>query len=233
MVCVFAGFLAAQSQPPAWYTQPEWWLAILAVPTLIFVAIQAVQAKNAAKAALLNAQAVIDSERAWILVEKFDGPPESWRSETSTIAPGLALGFKVYGKTSAKFIEARFACELVRAKEGIKPPAPDLPEIPNYEKATTTRDMPRGMVLPPEGQFQLCASRFITAAEKFALNTDETVLCVYGFIKYKDAFEKERETRSCYVYYIPRGGVITTPDGIALNPEGFRIGGPDEYNKAT
>lgn len=66
----------AHNDTPQWCAslkRPEWWLVILGFPTLIFLAVQAVAslraanaAKDAAKAALLNAQAVINSERAWI-----------------------------------------------------------------------------------------------------------------------------------------------------------------------
>jgi hypothetical protein len=54
---------------PSWYKQPEWWLCILGVPTLGFVAWQTWSTASAAKAALLNAQALINSERAWIMAE--------------------------------------------------------------------------------------------------------------------------------------------------------------------
>jgi hypothetical protein len=58
-------------------------------------------------------------------------------------------------------------------------------------------------------------------------------MCAYGFVKYRDAFRREKETRTCYVYYVARGGVITAPDGACLNPPGFRIGGPRKYNHQT
>jgi hypothetical protein len=67
---------STQAKSPHWYETPEWWLVIAAIPTLIFVgwqaratSVSAAAAKEAAKAALLNAQAVINSERAWIEAE--------------------------------------------------------------------------------------------------------------------------------------------------------------------
>jgi hypothetical protein len=60
----------------AWYSKPEWWLLILGIPTLGVLIWQsfltkrsARAAESAAEAALLNAQAVINAERAWIVVK--------------------------------------------------------------------------------------------------------------------------------------------------------------------
>jgi hypothetical protein len=57
-----------------WYAQPEWWLFILGIPTLFVIGWQSGEtrksanaAKDAAKAALLNAQAIINAERAILL----------------------------------------------------------------------------------------------------------------------------------------------------------------------
>jgi hypothetical protein len=66
-----------------------------------------------------------------------------------------------------------------------------------------------------------------------AISKDEFILCGYGYLKYLDAFGKKRETRVCYIYFITWGGILKTPDGFVLNPEGFYIGGPPEYNRAT
>src|ERR1700733_8729015 len=64
--CPIAG---AKQEPPSWYKQPEWWLCILGFPTLGLVAWQTWSTARAAKAALLNAEALINSERAWIMAE--------------------------------------------------------------------------------------------------------------------------------------------------------------------
>jgi hypothetical protein len=47
---------SADNEPRKWYTRPDVWLCILAVPTLIFVGIQAVAAKDAAKATLKQSE---------------------------------------------------------------------------------------------------------------------------------------------------------------------------------
>jgi hypothetical protein len=63
----------ADQESAHWYTSAEWWLFILGVPTLGVLCWQANEtrraataAKSAATAALLNAQAVINAERAWL-----------------------------------------------------------------------------------------------------------------------------------------------------------------------
>jgi hypothetical protein len=62
------------SAPPSflsnqWYSNPEWWLCVLGFPTLFFVGYQSIANARAAKAALLNAQAVITAERAWVMAD--------------------------------------------------------------------------------------------------------------------------------------------------------------------
>jgi hypothetical protein len=86
IVYVVAGILAGQSEPPAsWYTSmPQWLLALLAVPTLVFVGIQAVQAKNATKAALQNAQAVINNERPWVMLKAVQPKEHYWNAVVMT-----------------------------------------------------------------------------------------------------------------------------------------------------
>jgi hypothetical protein len=143
------------------------------------------------------------------------------------------MEFKVYGKTPVKFIESRFICESVPVKEGTSPPEPNLPEIPNYERADSIKDIPEGSIFAPEREFSFLPGRVLTDNERDDVNYDRTLLCAYGFIKYKDVFGKKRQTKCCFVYRIPRGGVVRSPDGYIFNAEGFRIGGPDGYNKAT
>ncbi len=59
---------SAKAESPPWYTSAEWWLFILGIPTLIVIAFQAIASKQAAEAALLNAKALISSERPWLVV---------------------------------------------------------------------------------------------------------------------------------------------------------------------
>ena len=50
-------------------TEPERWLCILGFPTLLLLVWQTWSTSKAARAALLNAEALINSERAWIMAD--------------------------------------------------------------------------------------------------------------------------------------------------------------------
>jgi hypothetical protein len=52
-------------------------------------------------------------------------------------------------------------------------------------------------------------------------------------VEYEDAFKRKGVTQFCAIYRPHSGGVITTPDGTVLNPVGFHIDGPPEYNFNT
>lgn len=85
---------STEAKPPHQYPSPEGWLAILGFPTLGFVCWQAflmrqhaghlreigTSAKNNAEAALLQANYLLASERAWLAVtmgaDKLPDPPE-------------------------------------------------------------------------------------------------------------------------------------------------------------
>ena len=66
----WAGVSGCRSQDPTkWYEQPEWVLVIVGIITFIIMGWQSRETRKAARAALLNATAVINSERARILFE--------------------------------------------------------------------------------------------------------------------------------------------------------------------
>ena len=175
-----------------------------------------------------------DSERAWVLVKRVGNPAEGWLKRIPGYSPGIVFDFNVYGKTPVKVSEVRFLLEPVSVKKDILPREPDLPEAPDYSKAEAFVRFPEGgMMYAPENAIQLRSDRYLAPKEYNDLNDGKTILCAYGFIKYTDAFGGKRETRACYVYHVPRGGILKSPDGTVLDPEGFQVGGPSAYNKAT
>ena len=196
----------------------------------------ALAAKASADAAALNAQAVIDAERAWILVKNV-GNPEGWYVPTKPdYLPGMVFEFEVYGKTPARVMDAIFHLENVTAKLGVKPSEPDIPPLPEYKSAGRSPEFPEGGRIMPSGQtFQIRVGlvQQMTEGEWLKLRDGKTVMCAFGIIEYEDSFGRKRETRTCYVYDFAWGGVIKSPDGTVLNPSGFRIGGPSAYNKAS
>src|SRR5882757_1042310 len=70
--CTTQASQKSDEKPHRWYTpleRPDWWILIAAVGTLIVIGWQTVQTRKAADAALLNAKALVDSERPWLIAE--------------------------------------------------------------------------------------------------------------------------------------------------------------------
>jgi hypothetical protein len=66
-ICLAAGFFVRQPPtPPHWYTNPEWWLFIVGVPSLVFLGIQMNASVQAARASTDSANALVATERAWL-----------------------------------------------------------------------------------------------------------------------------------------------------------------------
>lgn len=173
-------------------------------------------------------------ERAWVLVKRAVGPSSWYDPKNPLYIPGMNFEFDVCGKTPAKIIDARFQLRPVPAKPGIKPLAPDLPVPPDYGNPAPDRDIPdMGMTLPPGKTFMISLTFRITEDLWNQLMNDEMVICAYGIIRYKDAFGRDRETRTCYVYDFAWGVEVTDTNFKPINPPRFRVGGPSEYNQET
>jgi len=191
----------------------------------------------AANAALRSSQAVMDAERAWILITRIGNPEALYLEENPFYIPGIIYEFKVVGHTPARIIGQGFRFHPVPRKPGGDYTEPDLPAIPDYRNRGQSTDIPEGgRLIAPETIFA-----FPDYLENLHLSVDEfeelrqgtKIMCAYGFIEYTDAFSRPGKTQFCYVYDFAWGGRMTSPEGIVLNPRGFRLGGPPEYNKAT
>jgi hypothetical protein len=127
--------------PPKWHTpieRPEWWLALVAAITAYVIWLQAREmaratsvrkeqtqaSKVAADAALLNAQAVINAERPWLVVsvDPDKGNPELFR-----------FGCLNQGRTPAKVISVSVKACFVKDQYA-------LPIPPDY---STLAEPPR------------------------------------------------------------------------------------------
>jgi hypothetical protein len=198
-------------------------IAFFAFVTAVFVFVQASSEQQ--------------EQRAWVLVKR-TGDPERWYApDKPGYFPGMVFEFNVFGETPARVIASQFVLRPVPAKEGVKPPEPDLPAIPDYGPRFIDPEIPaQGRLLPPDAGFQVrirLDPPTMTEEQWEKLRDGKTIMCAYGFIEYKDAFGWRRKTRVCYIYEFKWGGVITAPDGTVLNPPGFRVGGPPAYNEAT
>jgi hypothetical protein len=204
--------------PPPWWS-PFWsnWAFVVigglaagaAVWTLFAVREQAKHTKDAARAALLNAQAVINAERAWILVDIANPHPETGNLFVEGIQNGkdyftlfVNLICRNEGRSLAWVTEKRIGMQCV----DILPPEPDMSETELIE----VEPIP----IPPT-QPSVIREQQVTA-EGSKLPGKMTV--IYGSVKYRDIFDKPRET----IF-----GYRVTPTRIE------RLSGYPAYNRTT
>jgi hypothetical protein len=219
---------SANSQPPHWYARPEWYLLILGIPTLIFVGIQAVASREAAEAALKQANYLEASERAWLVM----------RSSMGSYTPGQDGDKWMYwweientGHTPARIIETQCVYEIVEWHNLLI-----FPAVPKYPEPIEVK----GFLLPPGGKSdyntflrQQTDGRIVKPHEMESgvihmIEMEGMFLRAYGYVKYLDAFGKARESRFCDYYVWP---LKNKPHRVT----GFRpfIGAPAEYTECT
>jgi hypothetical protein len=189
--------------------------------------------RRLAETAARNTDATITGQRPWILVKRIGNPPDGLVDpQNPHFNPGIGIQFQVYGNTPAEITDSKFCLQIVKRGRSF-PPVPDLPAVPDYSMAASNPDLPAMMVMrPPRDRFNVIFTlpQPLTTAELEELQYQRTFLCAWGFIKYRDVFGGEGETSVCYIYDFANGGVLSTLDGIRLNPPGFRVGGPRSYN---
>jgi hypothetical protein len=205
-----------------WYAKPEWWLVILGAPTLVFIGWQAWETRRAASAArdavietgknasaaLLNAEAIINSERPWIFVEV--GQP-------SQKARNAHVQFTAWnrGRTPAEIIV--YTCE---SQPFIT--ADDLTPDPVYPKV----ELMYKKYVAPDQSFPLLepsydCSTALTDSMWDQMNSRRQRLYFVGHVVYRDLItHKEHETRFCYW--------LSSADWV-----GFIMSGPRTYNQHT
>lgn len=202
--------------------KPPWWdvawstLALVAVGVVTaWIAIRTLadikkQTRNteiAASAALRNAQAVIDAERAWVMVELGWIPGSAGRMPGASIDRGphttVAIRFKYTneGKTIA-WIDEKLACfQIVK----------DLPKEPDLSVLEMIDAEPEWIGSKAGGHLDQALE---AAGEEGMVD----ISVVWGLIRYRDAFGKHETTF-----------------GFRIRPDNRfeRIAGLTEYNKTT
>jgi hypothetical protein len=185
--------------------------------------------KDSADAALLNARAVINSERAWVDVTGIVNPEQGWIREENPeryrAVTGSDLGFCFFrvqnkGRTPAQFISGTIDHVFVRT-------ANDLPIPPVYHSPF---DAPNETFMTPDAHFDprpFVNPKAIIQHREMADRILEPyqILIFYGQIIYEDVLGKaSHETRWCYAWLDDRRVFVRTgPDG-----DGFK-----EYNRYT
>lgn len=199
-------------------------LVIVALGTGIVIGWQAWETRKAARgaqkaadAALLNAQAVINAERARLLFEVEKGMDQNRH--------GVAI-FTIYAVN-----HGRTPAELVRIKGPVETVCGDIYDLPIPLKTHIAKLPDRWHVMPNEKCF---VARFIPAsmtvqalelAQAGGVSINEQERVIYGDMMYRDGISKEiRYSRYCFRFNREPFSNI----GGSIEPAG-----PSEFNQKT
>jgi hypothetical protein len=167
-----------------------------------------------ARIAKIHTDALVNSERAWVVAEM---------GKTERMIPADEVGWfwirpkiKNIGKTVARVRQIRARLRFNKKGE-LLPPEPEYPlgegvDIQNIN-----------VLFPPEFTTQPIELIF-TGDQLAKVNKGELLLYVHGFIVYLDFSGKERRTDFCYRYIVPFGG-STEPPGFYIDATA-----PPKYN---
>jgi hypothetical protein len=154
--------------------------------------------QDAAEAAKINAEALINSERAWVFVEKAEVRSSARKFQVLDVFPTI----KNHGKTVARINHIYSTMTILQIDE-------DLPREPVYRHGQRFN-----FSLYPNGESQPIG--IAIGAEDFgSIRSRMFKLWLYGKIEYLDFQGRERTSGFCLIYY---------PAGTGDNPipEGFR-----------
>lgn len=188
--CACANKSGGSNETPHWYTFPEWWLVIVAIPTLVLVWYQSRETARSAKAAEDGIKLMIDKERARLTldIEDLDLSPKSGACEVN-------LKVSIFGTTPAFILDTKCAA-FIGPKELMEDPeASDRAMHPFYSFPS---------VIPP-GSNPIDAFAFIgfvtedgIELEIQAVKQHDLFVGIRGFITYRDVFDRERRTSFRY-----------------------------------
>jgi hypothetical protein len=213
-----------KSSPPWWHKLLAWpegitaWLLMFTLGAIIWQAWEtrnAVEAgRNAAEAALINAKALINSERPWILVTTIDKPDFLGNHDV------LAVN---RGRTPAAIVSIEKNCVLAEGEEA-------LPKLPVFEEKLAFTEP---VILLPEETYRLYGiaallAEFSSASpEQFAkFEEGEIEAYAFGKVLYRDLLSPPtdplHETSWCYMF------IPATEEDVYIEPRR-----PDGYVKHT
>jgi hypothetical protein len=156
-----------------------------------------------ANAALLNAEAVMHSERAWIVVKPslIDNKLQASPPHTITL---FTRSIKNVGRTPATLVKTDAAVWRVSAADMRK-----LPEPPRYIGEPLSLN---NLLLVPGDSIPITwmiepAGEPLTAEEVAKIKgMVELTLFAYGFVEYLDIFNDSHTTRFCHTYVVHHTG---------------------------
>jgi hypothetical protein len=180
------------------------------IATLFVIGWQSFETKNAARAALLNAKALINAERPWIVMV----------IEPQTTMGGFAVHVKNKGRTPARVVAAYMGWVAV---EGIS----NLPQDPPYGPGSLMQDR---MVVADETVWAVWFHREMMRKDlggdfEKALDGKRQIF-VFGKVLYRDVLNPEiilpYETRWIGLFEInEEGDAIHRAEGIGAAPKGY------------
>lgn len=223
----------AHDQPSHWYKSPEWWLVILGFPTLVFVGYQSrLMAKHAehfrdlAKAALRQTEHTETTERAWLIVTFVSMKDKELKDGE---VADCRWAIKNVGATPAILLETKARFHVMRLYDGMPDdPVKALPSAPDYGNPITINER----LLAPQdsiGYFTRWERYADGQFSEFAFPGKESgvwMVVAYGYVRYKDTFGKERESRSCDFTIVGLNGQIVAD--FRPHPKS-----PPAYNRCT
>jgi hypothetical protein len=206
--------------------RPEWWLVGVGIITCIIIACQswetgkaAQAAKEGAKAALQNAQSLINSERAWVLVELkemmdgAEGFPFITQGQSAETGPSTRFHANIIltneGRSPCWITDVRLKFEIVES----------LPEEPDFASQPTEG----GCVGTPLGTGRP-SYNFVWMPTFRGRESATTMTAVYGIIKYRDIFNEDRTTTF---------GFKVVKDGLSSGGRLERLTDYPKYNKPS
>ena len=150
-----------------------------------------------------------------ILVESNLNDLQAMPKAGSPVVPNAETKFINFGRTPAWITHSAERLIVVKVSE--------LPIEPAYKFEAA----PAGAVIASNG-FHKTGKYLETGGlsddqmREIQLKNSEVIY--YGCLKYHDLFDKTHETRFCFVYNMPAG---------FDHYKGFRLGGPESYNRQT
>jgi len=171
-----------------------------------------------AAAAKASADTLVNSERAWVLVEIGELPdfqPNPGMLEILWIRPTV----RNYGNTIARIKKIRAVVRLV-------PDGDTLPLQPEYPIGQGVDIQGINLIVPPATTAQPIKLG-VNGDEFTQVRQSKTFLYLHGFIEYLDLSNSQRRTAFCF-YYAIRGGYSPDPTRFYLE-----LTAPPGYNDYT
>ena len=189
-----AGNSSPQGDAPL--KRPEWWLVILGFPTLGFLIYQAIVSGRAASTAEKNTELYISKERARLRV---DIKPLTFPSEINPAYNTVDFTVSIYGPTDALITESSCVAYFYPWHVIDNPDLADLAMHPIHLLPS---------VIPTNSPPIECYAFLHIAATGNAndnviiaeIKAKHLAVGIRGWIKYRDVFDRERETAFRHVW---------------------------------